>query len=121
RTLARTRFFQHRAARDNDVAALAVHFQNRERLHDIHQRANIAHRADVNLRTGQERVGAAEIHREAALHAANEGAVHGVASGEALFKAGPGFFAARLLAAHHGVAEGVFDPVEIDFHDVAGL
>src|SRR5262249_23072650 len=33
----------------------------------------------------------------------------------------PGFFAARLFTADHGVAERVLDAVEIDVDDVAGL
>jgi len=74
--------FEHGATRNNDVAALPVHFQDRERLHNVHQRADVADRTDINLRTRQERVGAAEINSEAALHAANQRAVHGVASGE---------------------------------------
>src|SRR5262249_26027064 len=59
-TLAGAALFEHGAARNDDVAALPVHFQDRERLHDVHQRADIAHRADVDLAARQERVGAAE-------------------------------------------------------------
>src|SRR5271165_5115785 len=40
---------QNRAARNDDVAAATVHLQNLERLGDIHQRRDVAHRADVDL------------------------------------------------------------------------
>ena len=61
------RLLQHRAARDDDVAAAAVHLQDLERLRLMHQRADVAHRADVDLAARQERHGAVEIDGEAAL------------------------------------------------------
>ena len=42
-------FFEHGAARDNDVAAATVHFEDLERLRHFHQRVDVAHRADVDL------------------------------------------------------------------------
>src|SRR5690606_38770779 len=47
-------FFQDGAARDHDVAARAVHLEDLERLFLAHQRTDFAHRAAVDLRTGQE-------------------------------------------------------------------
>src|ERR1019366_1573547 len=41
-------FFQDGAARDHDVAARTVHFEDRERLFLAHQRTDVAHRADVD-------------------------------------------------------------------------
>ena len=41
--------FEDRAARHDDVAAAAVHLQDLERLRHVHQRADVAHRADVDL------------------------------------------------------------------------
>src|SRR5262249_11688696 len=119
--LARTRFLEHRAAGDNDVAALTVHFQDRERLRDIHQRADVTHWADVDLAAWQERVGAAEVDGEAAFDAADNRAHDRFLGGEILFKTRPGFFAARLFAADDGVAQSVLDAVEIDFDDFARL
>src|SRR5690606_3113767 len=116
-----TALFEHGAARDDDVAALAVHLQDRERLHDVHQRADVANRTDVHLRTRKERVGAAEVDSEAALHAADERTVDGFLRSERLLEARPGFFAARFLAADDSVTERVFDTVEINFDDVARL
>jgi hypothetical protein len=42
-------FFEDRAARDNDVAAAAVHLEDLERLLEAHQRAGVAHRAHIDL------------------------------------------------------------------------
>ena len=66
---------QHGAAGDHDVAAGAVHLEDLERLRRAHQRADVAHRADVDLAAGQERHRAAEIDGEAALDTAVDGAV----------------------------------------------
>src|SRR3546814_1056468 len=72
RTLLGAGFLEHRAARDDDVAALAVHLQDLERLRHVHQRGHIAHRADIDLAAGQEGDGAVEVEGEAALDAAEE-------------------------------------------------
>src|SRR3546814_20762490 len=68
------RFFQDCAARHDDVAAAAVHLKDLEGLRQVHQRADVAHRADVDLRTRKERHGAAEVDGEAALDAADDDA-----------------------------------------------
>ena len=62
-----SRLFQHGAAGDHDVAAAAIHFQNLERLIDVHQRGDVADRSDVHLAARQEGHGAVEIDGEAAL------------------------------------------------------
>src|SRR5215470_8431813 len=59
--------FQHRAARHHDVAAPAIHLEDLERLRHVHQRGDVADRADVDLAARQERHGAVEVDREAAL------------------------------------------------------
>ncbi len=64
--------FEHGAAGHDDVAARAVHLEDLERLRRAHQRADVAHRADVDLAAGQERHGAAEVDREAALDPAED-------------------------------------------------
>ena len=114
-------FFQDGAARDDDVAAAAVHLEDLEGLRHMHQRADVADRADVDLRTGQEGHGAAEIDGEAALDAAEDDAIDALVLGGHFFETGPGFFAAGLVARQHGFAQGVFDALEIDFDGVAGL
>ena len=105
-------FLQDGAARDDDVAARTVHLEDGEGLFLAHQRADVAHRADVDLRARQEGRGAAEIDGEAALHAADDGAHHRLVLGEDAFQAGPGFFAAGLVAADHRFAQRVLDPLQ---------
>ena len=67
--------FHDGAARHHDVAAAAVHLEDLEGLRDVHQRADVADRADVDLAAGQEGHGAAEVDGEAALDAAEDDAV----------------------------------------------
>jgi hypothetical protein len=62
-------FFQDGATRDDDVAARAVHLEDLEGLFLAHQRADVADRTDVDLRTRQEGRGAAQVDGEAALDA----------------------------------------------------
>src|SRR5258705_2590935 len=47
--------FEHRAARHHDVAAAAIHLENLERLRIVHQRRDVANRADIDLPARQER------------------------------------------------------------------
>src|SRR5262249_22126439 len=112
---------QHRAARHHDVAAPAIHFENLERLRHVHQRAHVADRPDVDLAARQERHGAVEIDREAALDLIEDDAVDLFVALERLLEATPALFAARLVAREHGFAERVLDPLEIDFDGVADL
>jgi len=114
-------FFQDRAARHHDVAAAAIHLEDLERLLEAHQRAGVAHRAHVDLAAGQEGHGAAEIDGEAALDAAEDRALDPLFLLVGLLQPVPRLFAAGLLAADHGLAAGVLDPVEVDFHGVADL
>src|SRR5699024_3218431 len=104
--------FQDRAARDDDIAAAAVHLEDLEGLRHAHQRADIADWPDVDLAAGQERNGAPEIDREAALDAAEDRALDAVVVVVCLFEPVPGFLAARLVAADHRLAAGVLDAFE---------
>ena len=112
---------EHGAARHHDIAAAAIHFQNLERLRLVHQRADIAHRANVDLAARKERDRAVEIDGEAALDAAEDHAADAAAVVEGLFQSGPAFLAPRLVARQHGFAERIFDPLDIDFDLVADL
>ena len=47
------RLFEHRPARHDDIAAPAIHLQDLERLLLVHQRPDVAHRADVDLASGK--------------------------------------------------------------------
>ena len=78
--------FQHGAAGDDDVAAGAVHLEDLERLRRAHQRADVAHRADIDLAAGQERHGAAEIDGEAALDPAVDRAVDALLASRTPFR-----------------------------------
>src|SRR5580658_11519 len=113
--------FQHGAARDDDVAAAAIHFQNLERLRDVHQRRDVAHRADVDLAARQERHRAVEIDGEAALDLVEDDAIDLLALLERLLELDPAFLAARLVARDDGLAERVLDALEIDLDLVADL
>ena len=115
------RLFKHGAARNNDVAARAVHLEDLERLRLAHQRAHIAHRTDIDLRAGQEGHGAAEIDGEPALDAAIDRAVDAHLRFERLLERGPGLLAAGLLARQHDRAVTVLVPLDEQLDDVAGL
>ncbi len=71
--------FEDGAARDDDIAAAAVHLEDLEGLRQVHQRPDVADRADVDLAARQEGHGAAEVDGEAALHAAEDHALDAVA------------------------------------------
>ena len=46
--------FEHRAARDDDIAAAAIHLEDLERLRHAHQRRDVADRPDVDLANAAE-------------------------------------------------------------------
>ena len=115
------RLFQHGAARHHDVAAAAIHFQNLERLIDVHQRRDVADRADVDLTARQEGHGAVEIDGEAALDLVEDDAGDLLVVLERGFQLAPAFLAPRLVARQHRFAERVLDALQIDFDLVADL
>ena len=78
--------FEDGAARDDDVAAPLVHLQDLEGLRVVHQRGDVAHRADVDLAARQEGDGAVEIDGEAALDLVEDDAGHLLVLGEALLE-----------------------------------
>src|SRR3984893_2310719 len=104
--------FQHGTARHHDVAAPAIHFQDLERLRIVHQRGDVADRADIDLRTRQEGYRAVEIDGEAALDLVEDDAVHLLVVVERLLELAPAFLAARLVTGQHGFPELIFDTVE---------
>ena len=114
-------FFKHGAARDDDIAAPAIHFQDLEGLRHVHQGRYVLDRADIDLAAGKEGNGAVEIDGEAALDAVEDDAFDLLAGVELLLKLGPAILAAGLLAAEHSLARGVLDALDIDFHLVADL
>ena len=112
---------EHGAARDDDVAARAVHLEDLERLRRAQERRDVAHRADIDLAARQERDGAVEIDGEAALDPAEDRAGDALVRLEILLELGPGFLAPRLLARDLRLAVLVLHALEIDLDDVAGL
>ncbi len=121
RTLLGAGLFQNRATRHDDVAALAVHLQDLERLRDVHQRGDVADGADINLRAGQERHGAVQVDGEATLHAAEDHAFDAGRLREFELQLVPGGFAAGAVAAEHRFAVHVLDAVDIDLDFVTDL
>ena len=115
------RLFQHSAARHHDVAAAAIHFQDLERLVDVHQRRDVADRTDVHLRARQERDRAVEVDREAALDLIEDDALDLLVAVERLLELAPAFLAARLVARKNRLAERILDALEINLDLVADL
>src|SRR5947209_3018211 len=114
-------FFQHGAARYDDVAAAAIHFQDLKRLRLIHQRGNVANRPNIDLAARQKRHRAVEIDGEAALDLIENHAMHLFVAVESLLQLAPALLAPRLVAREHRLAERVFHPLEIDFDGIANL
>ena len=115
------RLLEHRAARDHDVAAAAVHLQDLEGLVLVEQRRDVAHRPDVDLAARQERDRAAEIDREAALDPAEDRArdLGGVL--ERLLELVPALLAPRLLARQERLAAAGLEPLDVDLDRIADL
>src|SRR5439155_2071658 len=114
-------FFQHGAARDHNVAAPAIHFQDLEWLRHVHQRPDIADRPDIDLAARQEGHGAVEIDGEAALDLVEDDAGHLFVALEGGFELAPAFLPPRLVAREHRLAERVLDPLQIDLDGIADL
>src|SRR5690606_29533962 len=114
RTLFGARLFEDRTARHDDIAAALVHLQDLERLRHVHQRPDVADRTDVDLRTRQEGHGTFEVDGEAALDLVEDDAFDALVVVVLLFELDPALFAAGLLAAEDGLADGVLDAVDID-------
>src|SRR5690606_2558167 len=119
--LLRAAFLEHGAARHDDVAAAAIHLEDLEGLRVVHQRRDVADRADVDLAARQERHGAVEIDGEAALDLVEDDAFDALAGVELLLELGPAFLAASLLARQDSLAQCVLNAVDIDLDGVAGL
>ena len=80
RTLFGAALFEHGAARHDDVAAAAIHLEDLEGLRVVHQRGDVADRADVDLAARQEGHGAVEVDGEAALDLVEDDAFDALAA-----------------------------------------
>src|SRR5690625_302797 len=112
---------QHRTARDDDVAARAIHLEDLEGLRCMHQRSHVAHWANVDLAAWQEGHGAGKIDGKATLDAAKDLAGDPTGLAKGLFQLVPGLFPTRLLAAQHRLAVLVFHALQEDLDAVADL
>ena len=121
RTVLGPGLFHHGAPRHHDVAAAAIHLEDLELLGLAHQRADIAYRTDIHLAARQKRHRAAQVDREATLHAAEDRAHDALVVGECLLENGPGFLAARLVARQDGLAFLVLHAIDEDVDLVAFL
>src|SRR5215813_13715758 len=115
------RLFEHGAARHHDVAAAAIHFQDLEGLRLIHQRGDVADRADIDLAARQKRHRPVEVDGEAALDLIEDDALDLFVAVEGLFQLAPALLAPRLVTREHGFAERVLHPFEIDLDRIADL
>ncbi len=112
-------FFQDGAARDDNIAAAAIHLEDLEGLRNLHKRRHVADRADIDLAARQKGHGAVEIDSEAALDLIEDHAFDAFLLLESLFELDPALLAPSLVARDDGFAEGVFDAFEIDLDFIA--
>src|SRR5436190_13104739 len=78
------------APRYDDIAAASIHLEDLKGLTDIHEGADIADRANVDLAAGQEGYGTAQIDGEAAFDPAEDHPIDTLVTGIRLLKSRPG-------------------------------
>jgi hypothetical protein len=113
--------FQHGAARNNDVVALAVELDDLEFEFLVLVGRGVLDRAHVDQRAGQEGADAVGHDRQAALHLAVDDALHQGAFVERLLQVVPGGDALGLLARQAGLAIAVLEHLDGDADIVARL
>ena len=112
---------EHGAARDDDVVALAVELDDLELERLVLERRRVLDRTDVDERAGQERADAVDHHGEAALHLAGDEAGDDRALLHRGFEVVPGLEALRLVARQLRLAVAVFEALDGDGDEIAGL
>ena len=90
--------FHNGTARDNNIAAAAVHFQNLKRLRCVHQRGDVAHRTNIDLAARQKRRGTVQIDGETAFDAAENNPFDALIGFEVFLQLDPAFFTTRFVA-----------------------
>src|SRR5262245_5682771 len=117
-TLAR---FQHRAARNHHVVALAVELDDLELHLLVLVRRSVLHRTDIDQRAGQEGAYAVDRHRETALHLAVDDTGHHRPLFQRLLQIEPRREPLGLLAREARLAMAVFDGLDRDLDEFAGF
>ena len=113
-------FFEQRLAREHDVAALLVDLDDAHAQLLAAQRVEVAHRAHVDLRAGQERADA-DVDRQPALDALDDAADDDLALGIGLLDLVPDLHLLGFFAREDDVAFAVFGALEQHVDDVARL
>ena len=111
--------FHNGAARDDNIAAAAVHFQNLERLRRVHQWGDVTDRANIDLAARQKCRCAVQIDGETAFDTAENNPFDALIGFEIFLQLDPAFFAARLVARQHGFAHCIFNAVDKNFDLIA--
>ena len=113
--------FDHRAARQNDIVALAVKLDDLEFERLVFVGRQVFGGAGVNQRTRQEGADAIDQHGEATLDFAAGGTGNELAGFQCFLQAHPGSQALGRITAQDGVAVTVFDRANGDRNEVANL
>ncbi len=113
-------FFQERPARDDDVAARAVEFEDRELVPLPDELVEVARRPDVHVGAGEKRRDA-EVDLEAAPDLGDDHAFDAAAVVGGLFDVLPDLHVLRPLARQHDPAALALGGVEVDVDIVADL
>ena len=113
-------FFQHGAAGNDYITAVAVHLKYLERLRVAHQRINITDWPDIDLTSGQEGDCAREIDGKATFDAAKNNAIDPFFGFKSFFQYGPGFFAARFVTAQYYCAVTALITFDKNVNFIAG-
>ena len=111
---------EQRLAREHDVAALLVDLDDAHAQLLAAQRVEVAHRAHVDLRSGQERADA-DVDREPALDALDDAADDDLALGVGLLDLVPDLHLLGFFAREDDVAFAILGALEQHVDDVAGL
>ena len=110
-----------RAAANDHVVALLVELDDLELEGLAFEVGGVAHRTDIDQRTGKERADVVDLDGETTLHTARDGAGDDFGFVEALFEARPGAGTLGFVAREARFAGAIFHRVERDFDAVAGL
>jgi hypothetical protein len=107
-------------AREDDVAALLVDLDDPHAQVLALERVEVPHRADVDLRAGEERADA-DVDREAALDALDDPADDHLVVGEGLLDLVPDLHLLGFFAREDDMAVAIFGALEQDVDGVARL